>query len=187
MSRGLAETAERLECSERTLRRYANEGLLRGERRGRQELRLPYGEERYLRQHWTLLSGLRRALRTEHSVRLAILFGSTATGEDLPDSDVDLLVEHSTGDLDQVVELRRRLQERIGRPIHLVLFEDAEQSPSLLGDVLLEGRVIVDREDAWRRLGRERGRVLRQAAAKEEATHVAARRALAEARGRLRA
>lgn len=185
MSRGLAETAERLECSERTLRRYANEGLLRGERRGRQELRLPYGEERYLQRHWALLSGLRRALRTELSVRLAVLFGSSATGEDLPDSDVDLLIEHSTGDLEQVVELRRRLQKRIGRPIHPVLFEDAEQSPPLLADVLLEGRVIVDRDKAWRRLGRERGRVLRQAAAEEDAARADARRGIAEARGRL--
>lgn len=185
MGHGLAETAAALHCDERTLRRYAGQGLLRGERRGRRELRLPYSEERYLRQHWTLLSGLRRGLRTEHSVRLAVLFGSTATGADLPESDVDLLIEHSTGDLDRVAELRRRLQKRIGRPIHLVLLEDAEQSPSLLADVLLEGRVIVDRDDAWRRLQSTRRRVSREAAASEETSHVAARRAVAEARGRL--
>ena len=187
MSRRLAETAETLRCNERTLRRYANEGLVRGERRGRQELRLPYGEERYLRRHWALLSGLRRALRTEHGVRLAVLFGSTATGDDLAGSDVDLLIEHSKGGLEQVVELRRRLQERIGRPIHLVLLEDAERSPSLLADVLLEGRVIIDRDDAWHGLERRRRQVSRQAAAAEEATHVAARRAIADARGRLHA
>jgi predicted nucleotidyltransferase len=187
MSRRLAETAETLRCSERTLRRYADEGLVRGERRGRRELWLPYSEERYLRRHWALLSGLRRALRTEHGVRLAVLFGSTATGEDLPHSDVDLLIEHATGDLEQLVELRRRLQSRIGRPIHLVLLEDAEQSPSLLADVLLEGRVIVDRDDGWRGLERGRQRVSRQAAAAEEATHVAARRAIADARGRIQA
>lgn len=185
MSRGLAETAAALHCDERTLRRYAGQGLLRGERRGRRELRLPYGEERYLRRHWALLSGLRRALRTEHSVRLAVLFGSTATGEDLPESDVDLLIEHSTGDLEQVAELRRRLQKRIGRPLHLVLLEDAEQSPVLLADVLREGRVIVDRAGAWRRLERKRRRILRQASEQEEATHAAARRAVAKARARL--
>jgi predicted nucleotidyltransferase len=185
MGCGLAETAERLQCNERTLRRYASEGLLHGERRGRQEIRLPYSEERYLRQHWALLSGLRRALRTEHSVRLAVLFGSTATGEDSPDSDVDLLIEHSTGNLEHVVELRRRLQERVGKPIHLVLLEDAEQSSSLLADVLLEGRVIVDRGDAWRQLGRDRQSVLRQAAIDEETARAAARRGLAEARGRI--
>jgi predicted nucleotidyltransferase len=185
MGRGLAETAEELKCSERTLRRYANEGLLHGERSGRQELRLPYGEERYLRQHWALLSGLRRALRTEHSVRLAVLFGSTATGEDSPDSDVDLLIEHSTGDLENVIELRRRVQERVGKPIHLVLLEDAEQSPSLLADVLVEGRVIVDRGDAWHRLGRGRQRVLRRATEEEGIARAGARQGVAEARGRL--
>ncbi|MEX2448807.1 MAG: nucleotidyltransferase domain-containing protein [Solirubrobacterales bacterium] len=185
MSLGLAETAKALECNERTLRRYVNEGLVRGERHGRQELRLPYREERYLREHWGLLSGLRRALRTEHGVRLAVLFGSTATGEDAPSSDVDLLIEHSTGDLEQVVELQRRLQARIGRPIHLVLLEDAEQSPPLLADVLEEGRPIVDRNGTWRRLQRDRRRVSRRAAAQEEATHFAALRAVADARGRL--
>jgi predicted nucleotidyltransferase len=167
MSRVLSETAEALQCDERTLRRYAEQGLLRGERRGRRELRLPYGEERYLRQHWGILSGLRRALRTEHSIRLAVLFGSTATGEDLPDSDVDLLIEHSTGDLEQVVELRRRLEKRVGRPIHPTLLEDAEQSPVLLVDILREGRVIVDRDGAWRRLVRRRERVLRGAEEEE--------------------
>jgi predicted nucleotidyltransferase len=184
MGSALAETAARLRCDERTLRRYAAEGLLRGERRGRREVRLPYAEESYLRRHWGLLSGLRRALRTEHSVRLAVLFGSTATGEDLPDSDVDLLIDHSTGDLEQVVELRRRLEERLGRPIHLVLLEDARRSASLLADVLLEGRVIVDRGEAWPNLDRER--TMRAAATEEAAVDAAARRSVAEARARVR-
>ncbi len=185
MGRGLAEAAEALQCSERTLRRYAGEGLLHGERHARRELRLPYSEERYLKQHWALLSGLRQALRTEHGVRLAVLFGSTATGDESPDSDVDLLIEHSTGDLEHVVELRRRLQERIGKPIHLVLLEDAEQSSSLLADVLLEGRVVVDRDDAWSRLDRRRHSILRRAAVDEEATRAAALRGVAAARERL--
>jgi predicted nucleotidyltransferase len=187
MGRGLAETAESLHCNERTLRRYVDEGLLRGERRGRREVTLPYSEERYLRQHWGVLSNLRRALRTEPNVRLAVLFGSTAIGEDRPDSDVDLLIEHATGNLEEVVELRRRLQERIGKPIHLVLLEDAEHSPGLLTDVLLEGRVIVDRDDAWRRLARTQQTVRRQAAAEEKAIHDAAWRGVAEARRRLHA
>ena len=186
MSQTLAETAETLQCNERTLRRCANEGLVRGERHGgRQELRLPYREESYLREHWALLSDLRRALRTEHSVRLAVLFGSTATGDDTAGSDVDLLLKHSTGDLERVAELRRRLQERTDRPLHIVLLEDAEQSQSLLADVLEEGRPIVDRDGAWRRLQRRQRQVSRHAALEEEATHLAARKALADARGRL--
>jgi predicted nucleotidyltransferase len=185
MGQLLSDTARGLHCSERTLRRYVNEGLLRAERGGRQELRLPYEEERYLREHWEILSGLRRALRTEPSVRLAVLYGSTAVGEDRPDSDIDLLIDHATGNLEEIVELRRRLQRRVGRPVHLALLTDAEDSPSLLADVLLDGRVIVDRGDAWRRLGRSRSRLLRLAAAEEDATHDAARRGIAEARRRL--
>lgn len=187
MSLSLARTAEQLNCSERTLRRYVDDGLLRGERHGGcGEIRLPYGEERYLREHWETLSRLRRALRTEPNVQLAVLFGSTASGENRPDSDVDLLVEHATGDLEDVVELQRRLQRHIRQPLHVVALGDAEQSPSLLADVLLEGRVLVDRQDAWRRLGRGRGQVLSRAAVEEQAVGEAARRGIDEARRRLR-
>ena len=187
MSRALTETAEALHCDERTLRRYASQGLLRAERGGRRELRLPYGEERYLRQHWRLLSGLRRGLRTEHGVRLAVLFGSTATGDDRPGSDVDLLIEHSSGDLERIAELRRRLQRRVGQPIHLVLLEDARQSPVLLADILREGRMIVDRDETWSRLMRQWSGVLRDATAEEDAIHAGARQAIADARARLSA
>lgn len=185
MGLGLAETAARLDCSERTLRRYVSEDLLRGERRSRREVTIPYREERYLQRHWQLLSGLRRALRTEHGVRLAVLFGSTATGDDRPDSDVDLLVAHSSGDPEALVELRRRLQERIDRRVHLAPLEAAEQSPLLLADILLEGRVIVDRDGIWPLLGRRRMRVLREAAAAEQAARAAARDGIAAARDRL--
>jgi predicted nucleotidyltransferase len=187
MSQRLAEIAATLDCDERTLRRYAGQGLLRAERGGRRELRLPYDEELYLRRHWQLLHGLRRALRTEHSVRLAVLFGSTATGEDLPESDVDLLIEHSSGDLEQIIELQRRLQARTGKRIHLVSLDDAKRSSLLLADIQREGRVIVDRDDTWRRLCRKRRRVLRDATAEEQSIHAAARRAVAEARERLSA
>lgn len=185
MSLALSETAAALHCDERTLRRYASLGLLRAERGKRQELRLPHGEEAYLRRHWELLNGLREALRTEPSVRLAVLFGSVATGEDLPESDVDLLVEHSTGNLEQIVELQRRLSARTGRPIHIVSLDDAKHSSPLLADVLHDGRVVVDRHVAWRRLQGEQRRVQREAAMEEEATRAGAQRAIEDARRRL--
>lgn len=188
MSLGLAVTAARLNCSERTLRRWVDDGLLRGERRGgREEVRLPFSEELYLREHWETLSRLRHALRTEPKVRLAVLFGSFASGEDRPDSDVDLLIAHATGDVEELVELRRRLQGHIRSPLHIIPLEDAEQSSLLLADVLLEGRVLVDRWDAWRRLGRRLGQVLRLAATEEQAVGEAARRGIDEARERLHA
>ena len=42
--------------------------------------------------HWQLLSQLRQMLRTKRGVRLAVLYGSLARGEEDPDSDLDLLV-----------------------------------------------------------------------------------------------
>jgi predicted nucleotidyltransferase len=187
MSQHLAATAAMLDCNERTLRRWAVQGLLRAERDKRRELRLPYSEELYLRRHWELLHTLRRSLRTEKRVRLAVLFGSVATGQDLLESDIDLLIEHDTGDLEQIVELQRRLQARVGKSIHLVSLDDAERSSLLLADVLLEGRVIVDRDDIWRRLMGKRQRVLRDAATEEHSIYTAAQRAVAEARERLSA
>lgn len=185
MSRPLAWTAEQLGCNERTLRRYVGAGMLRGERLGRDEIRLPPREELFLRRSWPLLSRLRQALRTEHSVRLAVLFGSTATGDDRAGSDVDLMVDRVTGDLVEVVQLQRRLSQSLEKAVHIVTLTDAEQSPVLLADILREGRVVVDRDDLWSRLARRRSQVLRQAATEEEATHDAAWNGVAAARARL--
>lgn len=175
-----------LDCSERTLRRYFNEGVVRGERSdGRGKVRISPDEERYLRRHWAVLSRLRRALRTEPGVRLAVLFGSTAVGDDRSGSDVDLLVDHVSGDPIDVARLQRRLRERVGREVHVVLLEEAEESPALLADVLTEGRVLVNRGDAWDRLTGRREEVLRAAAVEARDRREAARRAVDEARERL--
>lgn len=186
MGHRLEFAAEKLECSERTLRRYVNEGLLHGERGSRQEVRLARGEEAYLRQHGRLLHGLRRALRTEPSVRLAVLFGSTATGEDGPESDIDVLVDLRSGTIPQLLGLQRRLRLGLdGRDIHLVLLSDAEQAPALLADVFREGRVIVDRDGRWQRLRRRRKAIFKAADAEDEATREAAWRSVYEASRRL--
>jgi predicted nucleotidyltransferase len=178
--------ASELGCSERTLRRYVNEGLVRGKRRGgRGEIWAPPSEELYLRSHWELLSALRGALRTEPSVSLAVLFGSTATGEERPDSDVDLLIDHATSSMIDVFWLQCRLRERVGKKVHLVLLQDAERSPDLLADVLSEGRVIVNRGHAWDRLMARRRATFDAADAESQATHAAAWRAIDEARERL--
>ncbi len=187
MSHGLSQLAAGIQCSERTLRRCFNDGLVRGERRARGEVRIPPGEELYLRRHWQLLSRLRGALRTERSIRLAVLFGSTAVGEERPDSDVDLLIERTGAEPIDVLRLQRRLGELIGKEVHAVLLSDAEQSPELLADVLLEGRVIVNRSDAWGLLLERRGEILDAALAESQSTHDAARRAIEEARERLAA
>lgn len=178
----LERLAGSLGVSERTLRRCVNEGLLRG-RRGARHGVLSVREEAYLRRHWPLLARLRRALRTERGVRLAVLFGSTATGESGEGSDVDILVTlPGTGALDRLA-VARRLERAAGRPVHLVRLEDAERTPSLLADVLDEGRVLVDRDGEWAGLQARAGALRRAAAQHEERV---GRRA-AEAVQRLRA
>ena len=78
----LQELAADLGLEERTLRRAVSQGTLRATRTGPRRLTLASGEREYLRVHWSLLSALRQALRTEHPVRLAVLYGSLARGDD---------------------------------------------------------------------------------------------------------
>jgi predicted nucleotidyltransferase len=185
MGLGLNEPAARLGCSERTLRRYIAGGMLRGRRVARGQLELSHAEEAYLRGHWTLLSKLMEALRTERDVRLAVLFGSTATGEDNPVSDVDLLIVHRRPKWQAQAGLRRRLRRALGTPIDLVALEQAEAQPSLLADVLSEGRVLIDRDDLWGALQQRREEILAAGAREDERTLASAHAAVAAAEERL--
>jgi predicted nucleotidyltransferase len=164
--------AETLDCSERTLRRYINDGLLRGRRLDRYRFELPLQEQGYVRSHWGLLHGLRTALRTERDVRLAVLFGSASTGEDRQDSDVDVMVVYRRGGVPALAALRHRLARAIGRDLHLIRFEDAGQSANLLADIISEGRVVIDRDDRWQQLLASRAHV-HELAEKEDADAIA--------------
>lgn len=181
MGRVLGHTAAGLEFSERTLRRYVNDGLLRARRVGRQ-LELPPEEERYLRAHHELLRALRAALRTERKVRLAVLFGSMATGDDTPASDVDLLVALEDERVSYLLSLGARLSDALERDVHVIPLQDAHESPALLADVLEEGRVIIDRDGLWDRLLDERDRIFERAAQRDAELMAAAARSLAAAR-----
>lgn len=149
MMDSLRRVAAELSLPERTLRRAAAEGLLRGERVSARRFQISLREESYLRSHWPLLSGLRAALRTEPNVRLAVLFGSNATGEDEGSSDVDLLVVLRDPDVGRMAELAGRLSPAVGRDVQLVRLSGAEDAPALMLDVLQQGRVLVDREHRW--------------------------------------
>jgi predicted nucleotidyltransferase len=187
MSQALSRSSSRLGCSERTLRRYVNEGLLRGRRVARGRLELTHAEEAYLMSHWDLLNRLRTALRTERSIRLAVLFGSTATGADERSSDVDLLIVHRRPGPRARAGLKVRLRGTLERPVDVVGLEQAETMPTLLADVLREGRVLVDRDGLWDSL-RERQPEVLAAAKREERTKARrARRTVAAARERIAA
>ncbi|MEP6952517.1 MAG: nucleotidyltransferase domain-containing protein [Solirubrobacteraceae bacterium] len=184
MARALGRTAGSLACSERTLRRYINDGLLRGRALKRRRLELPASEERYLREHWPLLRTLRAALRTERDVRMAVLFGSTAIGVDTERSDVDLLVWPRREAGLSLAPLRARLEDALDRRVHLVNIDDARRSPALMADVLAEGRVVVDRDHCWPVLVAEREDVLAHAARQDAETLAEARAVLVGAQAR---
>ncbi len=185
MSQALSVSADRLGCSERTLRRYVNEGLLRGRRVARRQLELPGVEEEYLAGHWELLSHLRRALRTEPGVRLAVLFGSAAVAEDDVLSDVDLLVCHRDPSPRTLAGLRLRLRRVLERPVDVVALGEAETMPTLLSDILREGRVLVDRDGLWQCLRERRQEIFASAAIEERALAGRARETVAAARDRI--
>ena len=151
----LAYVAKEVGVSERTLRRAVNEGTLRATRPSPRKLDLPFSEERYAREHWPLIAKLREALRTEHNVRFAMLFGSTARGEESEDSDVDVIADLRDADFGRVLDLTSKLGSVAERSVDIVRLEDAEKDPTFLAMALEDGRVLVDRGSAWPRLRAE--------------------------------
>ena len=140
--------ARHLDVPERTLRRAAADGLVHGRRTSARRYETSLREEAYLRRHWPLL----RALRTEPNVRLALLFGSQATGRAAERSDVDLLVALTDPAATRVAALTGRLERRLARNVQVVRLQDAEQAPALMADALEQGRVLVDRDGRWAQL-----------------------------------
>jgi predicted nucleotidyltransferase len=145
----LRSLAAELSIPERTLRRAAGEGLIRGQRLSPRRFRTNLREEMYLHSHWELLQSLRAALRTEPNVKLAVLFGSTAVGADHEDSDLDILVALTDPAVGRLADLAKRLTRRLDREVQLVRLQDAERSPILMSAILQEGRTLIDREQRW--------------------------------------
>src|SRR2546425_9432356 len=84
--------AGEVHASGRTLRRALERGTVRGSRPSPHRVAVPVVERVWIRRHWALVRALMGVLRTEPSVRLAVLFGSFARGDERADSDVDLLI-----------------------------------------------------------------------------------------------
>lgn len=157
----IPELAELLGADERTLRRGVECGLIRAERPSPRGTRVTASERLYLHRHWPLLSELRRALRTEPNVAMAVVFGSVARGHDREDSDIDLLVQLREDDAWRAADLEARLSVALARDVQVVRLAKAD--PILLAGALRDGRVLVDRERRWPRLQGRTRRVLAQA------------------------
>jgi predicted nucleotidyltransferase len=108
-------------------------GTVHADRRGPARLELGDGEVAYLRLRWDLLSRLLQTLRTEPTVRLAVLCGSLARGEESADSGIDILIDAGDGSRANPGRLRARLQDVAGRDVDLVSMETAagRASPDL--------------------------------------------------------
>lgn len=177
----IQELAADLGAQERTLRRAAAQGALRSRRVGPRRLRLADGEQEYLRTHWPLLSALRRALRTEHRVRLAVLYGSFARGDDDSGSDVDLLVSLADDRPHASTQLGSRLQRLIGRRVDIAVLERVQaNAPLLLDRILDDGRVLVDRDEHWRDLLNHRPQIHARALSAHRSQMTAGSRAIEE-------
>jgi predicted nucleotidyltransferase len=142
---------------ERTLRRASAQGALRARRIGPRRLELAPGEREYLHAHWPLLAALRQTLRTEHGIRLAVLFGSMARGDEDADSDLDLLISLAHNRPSACFRVSVRLQNASGRRVDFAHLERVEAgAPLLLERILDEGRVLIDRDGEWDRLRNHR-------------------------------
>jgi hypothetical protein len=74
-----------------------------------------------------------------------------------------------------------RLRRALGVPVDILMLEQVEAQPSLLSDVLREGRVLVDRDDRWGALQQRREQILTAGAREDQMIMARARAALAAA------
>jgi len=171
----LARLADELGTTDRTLRRAVKRGLVKARRPSPRKIEIELDERIYLRKNWTTLSDLTEALRTEPSVRTAILFGSMARGDGHAGSDIDLFVDLRDAAPGARLDLRRRLERASGRSVQLVPRRAGRQSPSLLAEVLRDGRPVVDRDCVWPSLLSQKPAVDRaaRAEARERAVRLA--------------
>lgn len=144
-----AEVARNLGIPERSMRRAVDLGAVLGRRESPRKFMLSLGEEVYLRENWGMLSALRRALRTEPNIRLAVLFGSMARGTGGQESDLDILVTARDESRKTILASARRMSSRLQREVQLVPLADVEDSEGFLASVIDEGRVLSDRDGEW--------------------------------------
>jgi predicted nucleotidyltransferase len=177
----LAELAYELGADARTLRRATADGTIHVERISARRQRVSERERRYLTEHWQLLSALRASLRTEPNVRLAVLYGSVARGDDTADSDLDLLVSLAEDRPDAAVALAVRLERTMHRDVDIARLNRVDgDGPPLLLRAIDEGRVVVDRDREWAGLQARRSGIARRASRAHEARRRRARASVRE-------
>jgi predicted nucleotidyltransferase len=98
-----------------------------------------------------LLHQIREVLPPVPEIRLAILFGSLATGRERRESDLDLAVDAGRAlTVEEKMALISRLSERFGRPVDLV--DLSRVGEPLLGQILRHGKRILGSDRCYARL-----------------------------------
>lgn len=117
-----------------------------------------------MRDRWELLARLRAVLRTEPNVRFAAIFGSVARGDESEASDLDVAIDFEKRDRRGRIRLANKMEAASGRRVQLVHLGDVEEcAPDLLGEIVVEGRVLVDRDGRWPGFMRRRRQILERA------------------------
>ena len=102
-------------------------------------------------------------------------------------SDVDLLVVHDDPRPRSLARLKMRMRRALERSVDVVGLEQAEEMPTLLADILREGRVLIDRDGLWQMLCERRQEIAAAAVREERETARRARETVAGARERIAA
>lgn len=156
----IQELAADLTVEAGTLRQAASRGTLHVSGDKSRDVQVAPGEREYLHAHWLLLCELREALLPEHGVRLAVLYGSLARGDEDAGSDLDLLVSLTDDRPSAGFELAARLKGVSGRRVDIAHLARVDaQAPLLLERVLDDGRVLIDRDGQWGQLCEHRSAI----------------------------
>ncbi len=92
-----------------------------------------------------LTQAILAAINTQSGVRLVILFGSLAAGQERSDSDLDLAVDAGHRlTAEEKLTLMNQLAERTGRPVDLVDLHAIGEP--LLGQILRHGKRLLGKE-----------------------------------------
>lgn len=181
MRSDLPAVARDIDVPERTLRRAVQRGTVRCRRPGLRQFELTADERAYLRENWKTISAVTEALRTERNVRLAVLFGSVARGQEGDDSDVDVLVSLAEERPMYLSYLAARLTRALGRDVDVLsLAHVRAHDPALLGAIMRDGRPLVDREGSWPALISKRRGIERAASQARAERHRRAAQAVAQ-------
>jgi predicted nucleotidyltransferase len=115
-------------------------------------------------------------------VRLAVLYGSRARGDERPDSDVDLLMVIKGDSVSRQNDLERSLEAELELVVQIVALDSIRKAPIFLADVIEDGQVLLDRDGRWPELLAEYPSIAHAAAVADADLRIRAQVAIAELR-----